>query len=356
MSDPLPTLAFDAAWLLWALPLALLPLWRRSSNALANTWLVGQTALQPDPVSRCLWALLQATEVLLLAALIVAAAGPHRPEHTVQRMGQGAEIVLVLDRSRSMDQGFSRSRPPPGLRGTGPQALDYYMSQTPGRLRESKGQAARALLADFTARRPDDRFAMVVFSTLPIRVHGFTSHNPVVQAAIAANDIGRGLSETQIGSALDLALDQFEGRPYNGSRSVMLVSDGGDRLEPETRARLARRLAQLRVAVYWLYLRAANSPGLSLADGDSAAAADSVPEVLLHNWFRSLATPYRAYEASDAEALAQAIHDVDQREQLPISQQHVLPRQDLAVSLQGLALGALLLLWLAGRLEIKQWH
>ena len=356
MSGLLPTLAFDAAWLLWALPLALLPLWRRSSAALANTWLALHNAQQPDPVSRGVWALLQATEVLVLALLILAAAGPHRPEHTVQRLGQGAEIVLVLDRSRSMDQGFSRSRPPPGLRGNGPQALDYYMSQTPGRLRESKGQAARALLADFSARRPDDRFAMVVFSTLPIRVLGFTSHNAVVQAAIAANDIGRGLSETQIGSALDLALDQFEGRPYNGSRSVMLVSDGGDRLDPDVRARLARRLAQLRVAVYWLYLRAANSPGLTVAEGDSAAAADSVPEVLLHNWFRSLATPYLAYEASDAEALAQAIHDVDQREQLPINQQDLLPRQDLAAALQGMALAGLLLLWLAGRLEIRQWH
>lgn len=356
MSNPLPTLALDAAWLLWALPLALLPLWRRSNTALANTWLVLQTGLQPDRASRGVWAALQAAEVLVLAMLIIAAAGPHRPEHTVQRMGQGAEIVLLLDRSRSMDQGFSRSRAPPGLRGTGPQALDYYMSQTPGRLRESKGQAARALLADFTTRRPDDRFAMVVFSTLPIRVHGFTSHTPVVQAAIAANDIGRGLSETQIGSALDLALDQFEGRPYNGSRSVMLVSDGGDRLEPETRSRLARRLAQLRVAVYWLYLRAANSPGLTLADGASAAAADSVPEVLLHNWFGSLATPYRAYEASDAEALAQAMHDIDQREQLPITQQDLLPRQDLAPALQAVALAGLLLLWLAGRLEIKQWH
>ena len=356
MINPLSTLAFDAAWLLWALPLALLPLWRRSSAALNNTWLVLQGGLQPDRPSRCLWATLQATEVLVLATLIVAAAGPHRPEHTVQRLGQGAEIVLVLDRSRSMDQGFSRSRPPAGLRGTGPQALDYYMSQTPGRLRESKGQAARALLADFTARRPDDRFALVVFSTLPIRVLGFTSHNPVVQAAIAANDIGRGLSETQIGSALDLALDQFEGRPYNGSRSVMLVSDGGDRLDPDARTRLARRLVQLRVAVYWLYLRAANSPGLSVAEGDSAAAADSVPEMLLHNWFRSLPTPYRAYEASDAEALAQAMHDVDQREQLPISQQDLLPRQDLTPALQAVALAGLLLLWLAGRLEIKRWQ
>ena len=232
-------MAFDNAWLLWALPLALLPLRAAGAPALANTWLAGQVRDRP---SRALAAALLGAEMVALAALIVAGAGPHLPEHAVPRTGQGAEIVLVLDRSRSMDQGFSRSRPPAAARGTGPEALDYYTSQSPGRLRESKTQAAHALLADFTASRPDDRFAMVVFSTLPIRVLGFTGHNAAVQAAIGATQVGRGLSETHIGRALDAALALFDGRPYNGSRIVMLVSDGGDRLDPETRERLARRL------------------------------------------------------------------------------------------------------------------
>jgi hypothetical protein len=47
---------------------------------------------------------------LALAALVFALAGPYRPETTVERVGQGAEIVLVLDRSRSMDQGFAPLR------------------------------------------------------------------------------------------------------------------------------------------------------------------------------------------------------------------------------------------------------
>ena len=346
-------LAFDDAWLLCLLPLALLPLRPARGPALANSWLVGQLR---DTPSRLLGAVLLGAEMLALAALIVAAAGPHRPEHAVQRIGQGAEIVLVIDRSRSMDQGFSRGGPPAAARGTGPEALDYYTSQSPGRLRESKGQAARELLASFTAQRPDDRFAMVVFSSLPIRVLGFTGHNAVVQAAIGATQIGRGLSETHIGRALDAALALFDGRPYNGSRIVMLVSDGGDRLDPETRERLARRFSQLRVSVYWLYLRSASSPGLTLASGDSAAAAESVPELLLHRYFQSLATPYRAYEAGDTEALAQAIADVNRLEKLPIIYHDLMPRSDLAAHGHALALACLLLLLVAGRLEIKRWH
>jgi mxaC protein len=66
--------------------------------------------------------------------------------------------------------------------------------------------------------------------------------------------------ETNIGRALDAALDPFDGRPYTGSRIVMLVSDGGDRLDSDTRELLSHRLRKLRVSVYWLYLRSANGP------------------------------------------------------------------------------------------------
>ena len=102
-------------------------------------------------------------------ALLFALAGPHRPEYHVERVGQGAEIVLLLDRSRSMDQGFAPGRAlPAGISPKSPQALDHYFSQAPARLRESKGLVARRLLAEFTAQRPDDRFALVAFSTLPM--------------------------------------------------------------------------------------------------------------------------------------------------------------------------------------------
>ena len=150
-------------------------------------------------------------------------AGPHRGEYRVERVGRGAEIVLLLDRSRSMDQGFGQRR----------------AGEQPVSARESKGLVARRLLAEFAAQRPDDRFGMIVFSTLPIRVLDFTHKQPAIQAAVAAGDVGRGLSETDIGLALQAALAAFEDRPYTGSRLVMLVSDGGDRIEPDARERIA---------------------------------------------------------------------------------------------------------------------
>ena len=347
-------MTFDDAWVLWLLPLAALPLFAAGSSVLANGWL----AFAPrDRLSDAVGWALRGAGALALTALVVALAGPALPQYTVERIGQGAEIVLVLDRSRSMDQGFAPRRAPPAAagRGTGPEALDYYFSQTPGRLRESKGKVARQLLADFTAQRPDDRFALIAFSTLPMRVLGFTNKAEVIQAAIGAGNVGRGLSETNIGLALDAALELFEGRPYTGSRIILLVSDGGDRLDPDMRERIAHLTRKQRVAIYWIYLRSANSPGLELGADDSAAAADSVPEIMLHRFFESLETPYRAYEAGDSQALQQAIADVNQLEKLPITYQDLVPRRELAPALQVLALLAVLLLLAARLFEIRTW-
>jgi len=344
-------MSFDDAWLLWLLPLAALPLFAPSGPVLANGWL----AIVPrDRASQALGWALRGAALLALAALVFALAGPYRPEYSVERVGQGAEIVLVLDRSRSMDQGFAPSRAG-APKGTGPEALDYYFSQAPARLRESKGKVARRLLGEFTAQRPDDRFALVVFSTLPMRVLDFTDKTEVVQAAIAAGNVGRGLSETNIGLALEAALEFFEGRPYTGSRLIMLVSDGGDRLDPDTRERLAAALRKQRVGVTWLYLRSANTPGLTLAAEDSAAAAESVPELLLHRFFDSLETPYRAYEAGDSQALQRAIADVDRLEKLPITYRDLVPRRDLTPWAHALALACVLLLLAARLAEVRRW-
>ncbi len=346
-------MSFDHAWVLWLLPLAALPLLAALGEPLANGWL----AIAPRDRASTLagWAL-RGTAAAALAALLLAMAGPFWPEYSVERIGRGAEIVLVLDRSRSMDLGFAPGgAPPAAARGTGPEALDYYFSQGWSRLRESKGQVARRLLAEFTAQRPDDQFALVVFSTLPMRVLGFTQKSEMIRAAIDAGNVGRGLSETNIGRAMEAALEMFEGRPYAGSRIVMLVSDGGDRLDPDVKERLAHAARRQRVSIYWVYLRSSNSPGLQSAGQAGSAAADSVPELLLHHFFESLDTPYRAYEASDTQALQRAIADVNRLEKLPITYADLVPRRELAPYAQGLALAAVLLLLGARFGEIRRW-
>jgi mxaC protein len=345
---------FDQPWWLCLLPLALLPLWSRAGRPVVNAWV----ALLPrDRASDALQRVLRIAAVLALAVLVVAMAGPYRPEYTIERVGKGAEIVLVLDRSRSMDQAFSgaRLKPNSAMRGTGPEVLDYYARQSQAFSRESKGKVARRLLSEFAASRTDDRFGMIVFSTLPMRVLEFTEKNEVIQAAIAAGEIGRGLSETNIGLALMEALSYFEDKPYTGSRIVMLVSDGGDHLDDVTKERIAYAARKQRAAINWFYLRSANSPGLIAEAGEATGEADTVPEHQLHRFFQSLGTPYRAYEADNDKDLQKAIDDVNRLENLPITYLDTVPRRDLASYGHAVALLCVLLLLAAQMLEIRRW-
>ncbi len=344
-------MSFDAPWCLLLLPLALLPLRAGAGTAMANTWLVQQPHDWPSDL--LLW-LLRAAAVLAIAALVLGLAGPYRPEVQVERVGRGAEIVLVLDRSRSMDQGFAGARPATAVAGTGPEALDYYSRLRASEARESKGKVARQMLSAFAQQRPQDRFGMVVFSSLPMRVLGFTHKPDIVQAAINAGNIGRGLSETNIALALQAALGFFEDRPYTGSRIVLLVSDGGDRLDVDAREHITQQARKLRVAFYWIYIRSPRSPGLMLGQDQAPGDADAVPEYFLHRFFESLQVPYRAYEADNPEALEKAIADLNRLENLPISYLDTLPRRDLAAWAYAAALAAVLLLLAAQWAEIRR--
>lgn len=340
-------------WVLLWLPLALLPLftWHRAATVNSAVFLLTQ-----DRASAAVDLVIRVLGVLALGATMVAVAAPYRPEYPIERFGQGAEIVLVLDRSHSMDQGFAGpSASSTAPRGTGPEAIDYYTSLTPGRLRESKGQVARRVLSDFTTRRTQDRFGMVVFSTLPIRVLGLTAKPAAIQAAIAAGDIGRGLSETNIGLAMQSALSFFDDLPYTGSRIVMLVSDGGDRLDTDAKERITHLAKKNRATIYWLYLRSANSPGLSLARDEPAERIDTVPEYALNAFFESTGVPYHAFEAGTPQALRQALDQVDAQQNLPIRYTDTMPRRELGNPLFAVSLICVLLLLAATGLERTRW-
>lgn len=346
-------MSFDTPWLLALLPLALLPVWSQPGTAVANTWLVAQPR---DLASSLLGWALRAAAVLAIAGALVGMAGPHRPELQVERQGQGAEIVLVLDRSRSMDQSFAGARTNVPT-GTGPEALAYYSNLRANEARASKGQVARQMLAEFAKRRPADRFGMVVFSNLPLRVLDFTSKPEIIQAAIQAGNIGRGLSETNIARALQSALAYFEDRPYTGSRIVLLVSDGGDKLDTDARNLITEQARKHRVGITWIYIRSPRSPGLmrdAVVDTRQLSVQDELaPEQFLDRFFQGMQVPYRAYEADDPDSLQHAIADLDRLENLPITYLDTVPKRDLSTWAFGVALASLLLLLLARRLEIR---
>ena len=205
------------------------------------------------------------------------------------------------------------------------------------------------------AERREDRFATLTFSTLPIPVHDFTHKQEVVQAAIAAVAVGRGLAETDIGLALLRALDWFRERPYSGSRIVLLVSDGGDHLDPDVRDEVARLMRDLRVSLYWIYIRSPRSPRLVDDGAVGAAHADTVPELFLDRFFKRMGAPYRAFEADDPQALERAVAEVNRLENLPITITETIARRDWAGFAYAAALAGVLALLAARALELKSW-
>lgn len=338
------------AWL-WALPLALLP-WQAGGAGVLRPLRFSHLALcPPDALSACLGRGLQLAASLALAGLVLALAEPYRPAYEVERQGRGAEIVLLLDRSRSMDQSQLGSAGP--MAGYNPNFSIATRHSEEERL--SKAQIARRELAAFAARRPHDRFAMLLFSTRPLKVLDFTQKPAAIQAAIEAGAVGRGIANTDIAQAMLGALALFERRPYTGSRVLMLVSDGGDHIAPEVRARLSQLLQQHRVGLVWIYLRSPLSPGLEADPGSGPEAADTVPEIFLHRFFSTLPTPYRAYEAGSPKALQQAIADIDRLENLPITYTDSVPRREFAPGCLGLALAAVLVLLWASSRELRTW-
>lgn len=333
--------SFGAPWALAFLPLALLPFLRAGRQVIDYSWLA---MIPPDPWSTLAGALYRGLAAATIVLVVLGLAAMTRGETRVERLGQGAEIVLLLDRSRSMDQSFHAETRPEDL-------VPTLASPT----RESKTSVARRLLSEFISKRPDDLFGMVIFSTLPIEVLDFTQKQEVIQAAIAASAIGKGIGDTDLGLGLERALSLFDGRAYTGSRIVLLVSDGGAHLDVETRERLAHLAKQQRVSLYWIYIRSFRSPGL-LADKEvDAATADTVPEHFLHRYFSGIGVPYRAYEAENPEALQKAIDDVNRLERLPIQFTEVLPRRDLSQHCYGAALACALALFAMKLAEVRRW-
>ena len=344
----LPATGFDQPWLLLALPLALLPWRQRPREALVWSW--GEL-LPQDRASDLLDLALRAVASLAVAALVVGAAGWYRPAYEVEQIGQGAEIVMLVDRSRSMDQAFVTGAD----RHQQPTLLSYNTSREVDKTRPSKQRVAREMLAEFAAQRRADRFAMATFTTLPIRVMGFSQKPDAVQASIEAGKIGRGLAETDIGLAILDALELYRDRPYTGSRILMLVSDGGDVIEPERREDIAELARELRIGIYWIYIRSPRSPGLR-AEEAAMANGETAPEYFLHQFLGGIGVPYRAYEAEDPEALKRALADVGRLENLPIAYRDIVPRRDLGSWAWGAALALVLLLLGAKLVEIRAWR
>jgi mxaC protein len=301
------SLAVDSPWVLAGLALALLPLIAQGRRLTPSASL---SMLPPDPVSTVVSLLLRLTAMAAITGLVLGMAGLHRTEQSIERIGHGAHIVILLDRSNSMD--------------------DSFAGRAPNGTEESKSAAARRLLAEFVARRKTDLIGVAEYSTAPLFAIPLTENRQAVQAAIAATATPA-LAYTHVSKGLSMALSFFQNQPVTGSRIVLLVSDGAAAIDPDSEQKLREWFKRQNVRLYWIFLRTANSPGIFEKPSDPRDDnAQAMPELYLHKFFSSLGSPYKAYEAESPNALKEAIADINYLENLPLHYLERIPRQDLS--------------------------
>jgi mxaC protein len=324
---------------LWLLPLCVVPLVTQSQQRIAYS---SFSMLPVDKLSTSVDLLLRTLGCLTVVALSLGISGLFRAEQPVERIGRGAQTVILIDSSGSMDTIFANG--------------NEHVSRAPvWGTYVSKGQAARKLLAEYAAQRPQDMFALFLFSARPISVLPLTEKQSVIQAAIKAGALERGLSSTDLGTGLIRSLNFFEGKPFTGSRIILMVSDGAAQLTIPVQDEIKYLLDKYRVTLYWLYLRARDTPGLdSTLRGDVARQA--VPEQAVHKFFSKMGLPYRAFSAEDPKTLQHAIQEVSRLQNLPIRYVDIIPKQDLSGLCYGTALSLMLLLLIAKCVEISAWH
>lgn len=324
-------MAFSHPWMLWLLPLAILPLIFQRAQSKSYSWL---DMLPTDPLSDLIGLILKILAVLILTFIIVGLSAPHSNQQLVERIGVGAQITLVLDRSASMDDPFSGS--------------------TATTVGETKSAAASRLITQFVQSRQNDMMGMITFSNSAMYVLPLTENKEAIVAAVRAT-AGNALFQTNIGSGLTSAAGLFDKVPDSGSRAVILLSDGAGRIDANTQQKIKDWFDRMHLSLYWIVLR--QPGGLSIFDKNYKPQEDQPlpPEIELHEFFKTFKTPFNAYEAEDPKTLQLAIEDINRKEKKPIKYLHKIPGKDFSTLCFAIAAIMIALLLGVKYIEVKTW-
>lgn len=308
-------LLVEDSWILPALLLALFPLF---NNGVSRSDYPSTILLPPDPLSVFLGVCLKAIAMMAMAALVLGLAGLYRTEQGIEGIGHGAHIVVLLDRSKSMDYTYA---------GKAPDGRD-----------ESKSSAAKRILTEFIKQRKNDRIGVAGYSTSPLFFMPLTENKQAVLAAISATDLPA-LAYTNISKGLAMGLSYFQPQDsQTGSRIILLVSDGAAVIDPDSEKKIRLWAKQQNIRLYWIFMRSQNDPGLyEKPENPRDDNAQAMPERYLHLFFSSLNIPYKAYQAENPEAVQEAIDDINQLENMPLHYIEKIPKQDLTGVCYGLA-------------------
>lgn len=318
---------------LWLLVLAPIPF---LVSALRRAPFPSLDGVPQDALSSLIGFLIKAAAALAIAAGAIALASPYEVAEKVKLLATGAHVVIVMDRSLSMD---------------------FTMDDDEvGAGKESKTQVATRMLMDFVDKSPHDEFGVVAFSSAPVYVLPISGHRDAVKAAITA--LRRpGIEGTNVGLGLQLGLNMIAHDPEATSPVILFASDGeyGGAgffqldLEDALRKVFQREHAHL----YWLFLRAhkGNEDVFSPPPHGEEDSPHTKPERHMDLFFKTLGVTYRVFWADSPHAIQDAVAEINRLETRPVTYYEEIPRKDIAPIFYAIAAFSCFFLVLAKLLE-----
>jgi mxaC protein len=324
-------MTFSFPWVLWFIPLAFIPLLFKDASLQYYSW---NEMIPKDRLSKIIAVILKFIATLILLMIIIGLSGPHSLQREIEKIGIGAQIALVLDRSASMD--------------------DPFAGNDQSKVGEMKSAAAARLITDFVKSRSNDMIGMASFSNSGMYVLPLTDNKNAIISAVRAT-AGNALFQTNIGSGLTTGAELFNKVPDSGSRAMILLSDGAGRIDAATQEKIKDWLGRFKISLYWIVLR--QPGGISIFNNSYKAKDDEPlpPQIELNEFFKTLPSPFKAYEAEDPKTLQKAIEDINQKEKKPIKYFEKIPGQDYSTHCFVAAMLMMIALLTLKMIEVKSW-
>ena len=320
---------FITPWVLIFLPLAIVPLLIGQSNQNIYPW---NKMIFQDSLSKIISFLLKILSSLIICLIILAISEPYSNQKIIYKVGEGAQIGLVLDRSASMDEPFSSGD-----------------NNTVG---ETKSAAASRLIIDFFESRSNDMVGVITFSNSAMYVLPLTQNKDAIKAAVNAT-AGNALFQTNIGAGLTSSAKLFTNVNDSGSRAIILLSDGAGRIDAKTQQKIRDWFYRFQIGIYWIVLK--QQGGFSIFDENFVPRDEEQlpPQIELYEYFKTFRSPFHAYEAEDPKSLALAIKDINLKEKKPIRYEEIIPGTNHSKKLLVAAFFMALLLLTLKLIEVK---
>jgi mxaC protein len=273
---------FLNAWVLFFLPLTFIPFIFFQSSNNNYSW---NDMVPLDLLSIIVGILLKVLSSLIIALLILVLAQPFSDQKVIDKVGEGAQIGLVLDRSASMDEPFAGDSEKAG---------------------ETKSAAASRLIIDFFESRTNDMVGVITFSNSAMFVLPLTENKEAIKAAVSAT-AGNSLFQTNIGAGLTSSAALFNEVADSGSRAIILLSDGAGRIDANTQQKIRDWFDRFDIGLYWIVLK--QQKGISIFDKNFVPRDEEQPppQIELYDYFKTFRSPFKAYEAEDPKSLETAV-------------------------------------------------